>query len=52
MLQKFSVRGNLVDILNRKVQAAEVAVAKERIQSIEITSANIDASLPYILPGL
>jgi adenine deaminase len=51
MLQEFSVRGNLVDIINRKVQAAEVAVAKERIQSIKITSAHIDASLPYILPG-
>lgn len=42
---------NLVDIPNRRIQAARLQVAGGRIAAIEPVSEQADAALPYALPG-
>ena len=47
----FLVKGNVVDIDNRNVYAAEVVVANGRIKEIKKLSDSADEKLQYILPG-
>lgn len=47
----FNVRGNYVDIMNRKIFPATVFVSHGIISRIEPLGASADAALPYILPG-
>ena len=47
----FNVRGNYVDIGNRKIFAAAVFVSDGMVSRIEPLGASADASLPYLLPG-
>ena len=51
MPQPFSMCGNLVDIVHKKIYVAEISVANRIIQSITTLSENINEDLPYILPG-
>ena len=47
----FLVKGNVVDIDNKNVYAAEVVVANGRIKEIKKLADSADAALEYILPG-
>jgi adenine deaminase len=46
----FSVKGNLVDVWNKKIYTAEVFINNGKISKIE-KQQNLDWTLPYILPG-
>ncbi len=47
----FAVMGNLVDVWNKKIYAAEVTVKNGKIESIKDLHKEIIQPLPYILPG-
>lgn len=57
MSNSFTISGNIVDVLNRKIFAGTVTVEDGKIKSVEQTGENIDPSLAlrikgvYILPG-
>lgn len=51
-MTNFSIKANLVDILNRSISPAEILVEGGKIQKIlPSPHLNVDPSLPYILPG-
>ena len=50
MQSSFSVKGNLVNIFDKTIKAAEVFVAANKILKIKIFGEE-DKQLPYILPG-
>ena len=51
MQKKFSVRGNYVNIEDKKINAAEVIVEDGKISSVIIKEEKENKALPYILPG-
>src|SRR6476620_4329943 len=51
MNHSFTVKGNLVDVHQKKIYAAEIKVEGERIVSITPADESTDQSLNYILPG-
>ena len=51
MSQSFSVTGNLVDILNKEIYAAEVVVSDGKIAIINRLDTIINKSANFILPG-
>lgn len=50
-MSQFTIRGNIVDLHHQEIFAGEITVVGSMISNITQTSAKIDASLPYILPG-
>lgn len=51
-MTNFSIKANLVDILNRSISPAEILVESGKIHKIlHAPNPTIDPSLPYILPG-
>ena len=50
-MSNFSITGNLVDVLQKKIYPAEIRVEGERIVSIQPISQPTDQTLNYILPG-
>lgn len=51
MQASFSIKANLINIQQRTINASEIFVEDDYIQSIKIISKNIDETLPYALPG-
>lgn len=49
--QTFTITGNLVDILNRKIFPADVNVENGKIAAINPVNLSIDQPVNYILPG-
>ncbi|MDF3076461.1 MAG: ade [Sphingobacteriaceae bacterium] len=47
----FTVKGNLVDIANKVMYAAEIEVVNSRISKIEQQADSLSPDLPFILPG-
>jgi adenine deaminase len=48
----FTVKGNLVDIPNKRIYAAEVTIANKKIEKITaLSTVNGLQSLPFLLPG-
>ena len=50
-MSNFSITGNLVDVLQKKIYPAEIRVEGERIVSIQPFNQSTDQTLNYILPG-
>jgi adenine deaminase len=50
-MNSFTIQGNLVDIHQQKIYAAEIKVEGERIVSIQPISQSTEQPLHYILPG-
>ena len=51
MEKSFTVKGNIVDIQQRKIYSGEVVVTAEKITAINKLHNEADETLPYILPG-
>lgn len=51
MKKGFTIEGNLVDIHQQKIYAAQLTIEGERIISIEPTNRSTNQPLNYILPG-
>lgn len=49
--ETYTVQGNLVDIINKKIYAAEVVVANGKIKSITPISLPTNQPINYLLPG-
>ncbi len=45
------VKGNIVDIINKKIVVGNVIIENKKIAKIEVVSNTIDTSLPFIIPG-
>ena len=50
-MQAFTVKGNLVDIRQEKIYAAEISIKDERIETINQVSDQPSTNQPFILPG-
>ena len=51
MKAAFSIKGNIVDILNKKIFSGELMVQDGKLSKINILSHEPDTQLPYITPG-
>jgi adenine deaminase len=53
MKRTFSIKGNLIDLHQQRIYAAEIKVEGERISSIQAVESSTDQTIngPYILPG-
>src|SRR5688500_3342089 len=51
MKRSFTITGNLVDVHQKKIYAAEISVEGERIVSIRPISQLSDQTRHYIIPG-
>jgi adenine deaminase len=51
MKERFTIEGNLVDALQKKIYPAQITVEDERITSIQPINLSTNQSLNYILPG-
>jgi adenine deaminase len=51
MKHSFSIRGNLVDINQKRIYAAELFIEDERIVSVQPAGESADNEFNYILPG-
>src|SRR4051812_17641046 len=51
MNRTFTIKGNLVDVHQQKIYAAQLTIENERITSIEPISQSTDKLTHYILPG-
>jgi adenine deaminase len=49
--EQFSIKGNLVDIINKRTFAAKIDVAEGVITNIEELAATVDTVTGFILPG-
>jgi adenine deaminase len=45
------LRGNIVDITNKKIEVGDLIVGSNKIVSITKISTTVDETLPYIIPG-
>src|SRR5688500_7130556 len=50
-MSTFTITGNIADIPGKKFFSGSIIVAEGRISAVEIKQEDVDAALPYILPG-